>query len=238
MAGVCAVVGLGGGGIGEACAKRFARAGYKIAMMARTELRLKELAKSIPNSSPYVCDVSVSTQVHAVCSKVVADLGSIDVLIYNAGSGSFKPFDDTTEEDLAAAFSAGPGGLFSFAKAVTPAMVSAGSGVIIATGATASWRGMPSTSAFAPAKMAQRGLCQSLARALGPKGIHVAHVVIDGIVDMPKTRAWCPDKPDAEFLDPNAIAETYFAIAKQPASCWTQEINVAPAAIAPTIASI
>merc|ERR1712087_816614 len=101
----------------------------------------------------------------------------------------------------------GPSALFAFAKAVTPGMIERGKGVIGITGATAAWRGMPVTSAKAPGNFGMRALAQSLARDMGPRGIHVFHVVIDGIVDMPKTRLWMENKPDDEFMQPTAIAE-------------------------------
>merc|ERR1712039_113358 len=101
-------------------------------------------------------------------------------------------------------------------------------GCIAVTGATASWRCMPSTTAFAPSKFALRALAQGLARDLGPKRIHVFHVIIDGLVLMPKVKAWCPDKPEDQFMKPDSIAETYFATAHQHPSAWTTEINLAP----------
>merc|ERR1712226_816030 len=103
----------------------------------------------------------------------------------------------------------GPSALFAFAKAVTPSMIERGKGVIGITGATAAWRGMPTTSAKAPGNFAMRALAQSLARDMAPKGIHVFHVIIDGIVDQPRTHAWLPDKPQDQFLKPAAIADTY-----------------------------
>ena len=101
-------------------------------------------------------------------------------------------------------------------------MVKRGGGVFGVTGATASWRGVPSTPAFASAKFGVRALAQSLCKTYAASGVHVFHVVIDGIVDQPRTRAWFPaDKPTDEFLSPSTIADTYFGIASQEKSCWT-----------------
>merc|ERR1712037_62993 len=147
-----------------------------------------------------------------------------DVLIVNTSGGYFKPFADTSQEEFDLAMRTGPSALFAFAKAVTPSMIERGKGVIGITGATASWRGMPSTSAKAPANFAMRALAQSLARDMGPKGIHVFHVIIDGIVDQPRTHVWMPDKPSEEFMDPAEIAEMYWALANQPRSCWGFEV--------------
>jgi len=236
---LCCVVGLGGGGIGEHVAMRFAKEGYNVAMLARTKSSLDKLEKEIPNSKGYVCDASDSKEVHATVEAIVKDHDTtIDALIYNAGLGAFKSFDETSEELFEACWRSGPMGFFSFAKAVIPGMLAKKSGVIGVTGATASWRGMPSTVAFAPAKFAMRACAQSLARDMGPKGIHVFHVAIDGIVDMPKTRLWMENKPDEEFMHPADIAETYWNLANQPRSAWSSEVNLAAHAAYGSIATI
>jgi NADP-dependent 3-hydroxy acid dehydrogenase YdfG len=134
--------------------------------------------------------------------------------------------------------SAGPSALFAFAKAVTPGMLERGHGVIGITGATASWRGMPTTSAKAAGNFAMRALAQSLARDLGPKGVHVFHVIVDALVDQPRTRGWMPSKPDEEFIAPAQIAETYWMIANQPRSCWAFEVNLMPNACMGSMATI
>lgn len=236
---LCCVVGLGGGGIGEHVAMRFAKEGYNVAMIARTKSSLERLEKEIPNSKGYVCDATDSKEVHATVVDIVKDHGTtIDALIYNAGMGAFKSFDDTSEELFEACWRSGPKGLFSFAKAVLPGMLEKKEGVIGITGATASWRGMGRTVAFAPAKFGVRAVAQSLAREMGPQGVHVFHVIIDGIVDMPKTRMWMPNKPDDEFMKPDAIAETYWNLANQPRSAWSSEVNLAASGAYGTIATI
>jgi NAD(P)-dependent dehydrogenase (short-subunit alcohol dehydrogenase family) len=135
-----------------------------------------------------------------------------------------------------------------FTKACLPYMKNDGQGnddqsppkSIGVTGATASWRGMPYTPAFASSKMATRGLTQALARDLGPKdNIHVFHVVIDGIVNLGEaTKQSFPDKPQHEMLDPVKIADTYYMLARQPNTCWTQEIHVGAGGAYASIASI
>lgn len=220
------VAGVGEGGIGEHCAMRFTAEGYSVAMLARRKENLDRLEKEIKNSKGYVCDVSVSEEVQSVVIAIQADLGPIDVLIFNASSGPFKKFEETTQEEFDLAMRTGPSGLFAFAKALSPGMIERGSGAIGVTGATASWRGMPTTSAKAAGAFAVRALAQSLARDLGPKGVHVFHIVIDGIVDEPRTRQWMPNKPDGEFLQPRDIADVYWSMANQPKSCWGFEMNV------------
>lgn len=227
---VAVICGLGSGGIGDACARRWSKEGFKVAMLARTESKLRALENDIPNSYAYPCDASSVEQINATVKKITSDLGPIHVLVYNAGSGKFALFDNVSQRDFDLALASGPSALFAFAKAVLPGMVERGSGAIAVTGATASWRGMPSTNCFAPAKFAQRSLAQSLCREFGPKGINVFHVVIDGIVDLPRTREMMPDAPESTFLKPDAIADTYWFLANQDPSARTFETSIASAA--------
>lgn len=228
---VCVVVGLGNQGIGDHCAKKFAAEGYAVAMLARTESKLTALEQEIPGSKAYRCDATNAKDVEAAIAAITADLGPIDVCIYNAGLGMFKSFEKTSFDEFELCWRAGPGGLFLFAKAILPLMVARGSGCLGVTGATASWRGSPMTSAFASAKFGVRALSQSLAKEYGPRGIHVFHCVIDGVVSQPRTKNWfSPDKPEDEFLAPAKIAQHYFELSKQEKGCWTTETNVVPGA--------
>lgn len=154
--------------------------------------------------------------------------GPINHCIYNAGSGVFKSFEETSYDEFQLSWSSGPGGVFSFAKILLPAMAANGGGVFGLTGATASWRGMGKTPAFASAKFGVRALSQSFAREYGPKGVHIFHVVIDGVVQQPRTKQWfSEDKPEDEFLSPKGIADHYWSLAQQPKVCWTLETSVA-----------
>jgi NAD(P)-dependent dehydrogenase (short-subunit alcohol dehydrogenase family) len=229
---LCIVVGLGRGGIGDQLAKKFSSEGYNVAMIARSSL--SKLEAEIPNSKGYQCDASIPSQVEETIVSIKKDMGDkIDALMYNAGSGSFKPFDQTSYEEFEMSWKVGPAGLFTWTKACLPSMESGS--CIGVTGATASWRGMPFTPAFASSKMATRGLAQALARDFGPtKGIHVFHVIIDGIVNLPTTTG----KADNEVLDPVAVAETYWQLSQQPQNCWTQEIHVAAQGAYANIATI
>ena len=160
----CIVVGLGKGGIGDCLAKKFSAEGYNVAMIARSDL--SRLEKDIPNSKSYQCDATNPAQITSTVEAIRNDMGgTIDALMYNAGSGVFKPFADTTHDDFMLSMKTGPSGLFLFTKACVEHMPP--DSAIGVTGATASWRGMPYTAAFASSKMATRGLCQSLARDLG-----------------------------------------------------------------------
>jgi len=156
------------------------------------------------------------------------ELGDPEVVIYNAGSGAFGSFDDVTAADFEAAWRVNALGGFLVAKQVAPAMKRAGRGNLVFVGATASRRGAARTAAFAPAKAAQRSLAESLAKHLGPAGIHVSLIVIDGVVDLPRTRQRMPDKPDDFFVQPDDVAATAAFLVQQPRSAWTFELEARP----------
>jgi len=224
---VCAVVGVGIGN-GAALARRFAQDGYAVALLARSDTVTGELERELPGAKAFTCDVSRAGDISRAFAEIREQLGEVDVLVFNAGSGVFATFDEVTADDLEQGFRANALGLFHVAKEVVPAMREDGAGAIIVIGATASRRGVPRTIAFAPAKAAQRSLCESLARQLGPDGIHVALIVIDGVVDLPRTREWLKDKPDAFFVQPSGVAELASVLVKQDRSAWTFEAEVRP----------
>jgi len=224
---VCVVTGVGPG-TGAALARRFAAGGHRVAMLARSAERLSELALTIPGARGYAADVGDPAGVRDAFARIRTELGPVDTLLYNAGSGLFGPFVDTTPEVFEAAWRVNALGLLLCAREVAPAMLEAGSGAILVTGATAALRGGTNFAAFAPAKAAQRSLAQSMARSLGPSGIHVGYVVVDGVIDIPVTRAMLPDRPDDFFLAPDAIAETFWQLAHQDRSAWTFELDVRP----------
>ena len=149
-------------------------------------------------------------------------------MIYNAGSGVFAGFEATTVADYEASWRVNALGAFAVAKQAVPAMKRAGRGSLVFIGATASTRGGPVTSAFASAKAAQRTLAEALAREFWPTGVHVALLVIDGVVDLPRTRSRMPGKPDEFFVKPDDIAAAAVALATQPRSTWTFEQIVRP----------
>jgi NAD(P)-dependent dehydrogenase (short-subunit alcohol dehydrogenase family) len=224
---VCVVTGVGPG-TGTALARRFAAGGHRVAMIARSEERLSEVARTIPGSHGYAADVGDATAVQAAFERIRAELGPVGTLLYNAGSGVFAPFLDMTPDLFEAAWRVNALGLLLCAREVAPAMVEAGRGTILVTGATASLRGGMNFAAFAPAKAAQRSLAQSMARNLGPHGIHVGYVIVDGVIDIPITRSMLSDRPDDFFLAPDAIAETFWQLAHQDRSAWTFELDVRP----------
>ena len=224
---VCVVVGVGPGN-GAAFARRFDRDGYAVALLARSDEYSRELATTLTEARAWACDVGDEPAVHRVFEAIKAELGNPDVVIYNAGSGKFGGFDDVTAADLETSWRVNTLGLFVVAKLVVPAMKVAGRGTLIVVGATASRRGGARTTAFAPAKAAQRSLAESLARQLGPAGIHVALIIVDGVVDLPRTRARMADKPDSFFVAPDDVATTAAWLVTQPRSAWTFELEARP----------
>lgn len=224
---VCAVVGVGPGN-GAALARRFAADGYAVALLARSTKLTSELANELPDAHAFACDVSDADSVARAFADIRKAMGDVDVLAFNAGSGVFGALDDVTPADFESAWRVNAMGLFLVAKEVVPAMKAAQSGAIIVIGATASRRGVPRTTAFAPAKAAQRSLCEALARQLGPHGIHVALIIVDGVVDLPRTREWMKDKPDDFFVKPSGVADLASALVLQDKSAWTFEAEARP----------
>jgi NAD(P)-dependent dehydrogenase (short-subunit alcohol dehydrogenase family) len=224
---VCAVVGVGPGN-GAAFARRFAGEGYAVALLARSSGFTSELVARLPDARAYECDVADPAGVERAFKAIRADLGEIDVLVYNAGSGSWGTVEEMSVADFESSWRTNALGAFLTAKQVIPSMKTRRSGSIVFIGATASRRGMPRTVGFAPAKAAQRSLAESLARHLWPAGVHVSLVIIDGVIDLPRTRQRMPDKPDSFFLKPDDIADTVFHLTRQKPSAWSFEVEARP----------
>lgn len=224
---VCAVIGVGPGN-GAALARRFAQDGYAVALLARSAGVTGELERELPDSKAFACDVSDAASITSAFADIRRTLGEVDVVAFNVGSGAFGSLDEVTAADFELSWRLNAMGLFHVAKEVVPAMRKAGSGAIIVIGATASRRGVPRTTAFAPAKAAQKSLCEALARQLGPDGIHVALIIIDGVVDLPRTREWMKDKPDSFFVKPSGVADLASVLVQQDRSSWTFEAEARP----------
>ena len=224
---VCAVVGIGPG-IGEAIARRFSAEGYAVALLARRDDLTARLAAELPGARAYACDVADAASVAAAFAGIRADLGEVDVLVHNAGSGVWGDIESVSPEDFERAWRVNALGLFLTAREVIPAMKRRGEGAIVVIGATASRRGVAGTAAFAPAKMAQKGLAESMARHLGPAGVHVALIIVDGAVGGPVTRARYPDRPSDSFIDPNGVADIAASLVKQNRSAWSFEVEARP----------
>jgi NAD(P)-dependent dehydrogenase (short-subunit alcohol dehydrogenase family) len=217
-----------GPGNGQALAQRFSDAGYSVAMLARDQAKVEDIAANIANSQGYSCDVGSKASVAKTFEKIRNEVGDVDALIYNAGAGVFADIEAITAEQFEDAWRVNALGSLLCAKQVMPAMISKRHGNIVFIGATASRRGGVYTAAFAPAKAAQRSLAESMARALWPKGIHIALAIIDGVVDIPTTRQQMPDKPTEFFVSPKALAQAVYNLTIQDRQGWSFEIEVRP----------
>lgn len=225
---VCLITGAGDG-TGAAIARRFTAGGYRVALLARTEARLRTLEAELEGSRGYVCDVSDLEHLKSTIALVTKELGAPRAAIHNAVMGEFKALSEADPVTFEKMFRVNVTALMVLAQSVLPAMVSAGEGALIVTGNTAAWRGKPAAAMFAPTKAAQRILAESMARDFGPKGIHVAYVTIDAAIDTPWTRdSIFPGKPDDFFCKPSAIGEEIYHVAHQDRSAWSFAVEVRP----------
>ena len=227
---VCLVTGVGpDGGTGAEIAKRFARGGYQVAMLARNEQNLAALAAANPGTHPYPCDVGDTEALVATVDQVRADLGAPKVVVHNALRATRGPLLEQDPEDLERNFRVNATALLYLAQSCLPAMVEAGEGAILVTGNTSATRGKTNWGFFASTKAAQRILAESIAREFGPQGVHVAYFLIDAAIDTPRTRPrLAPGKPDDFFAKPAAIAEEMFHIAHQDRSTWSFLVELRP----------
>jgi NAD(P)-dependent dehydrogenase (short-subunit alcohol dehydrogenase family) len=224
---VCVVTGVGPG-TGAALARRFAADGYRVALLARDAARLEKLAAELPSAAAFPIDVADLDALRAVLGRVRAELGAPSVLLHNAVAGGFGTFETVKPEALEHRFRVNVTSLLVLAQELAPAMIAAGSGAIAITGNTSAWRGKAAFAGFAPTKAAQRILAESLARALGPKGVHVAYVVTDAVIDVPWARKAMPDRPDDFFIQPSGIADAVHHVVHQERSAWTFELDLRP----------
>jgi len=224
---VCVVSGVGPG-TGAALTRRFATGGYRVAMLARNTERLAQLETEIEGAKAYPCDVSDPRQVDATAAAIERDLGSPAVVIHNAVGGAFGSFLDIDPAVLNQNFQTNTMGLLYLARRFVPAMIARGSGALIATGNTSALRGRAAFAGFAPTKAAQRILAEAVARDAGPKGVHVAYVVIDAVIDVPWTRERFKERPDSFFIKPSAIADEIFHLAHQDKSAWSFNVEIRP----------
>jgi len=224
---VCVVTGVGPG-TGTALARRFAADGYRVALLARDAERLGKLAAELPGSAPYPVDVGDLDALRETLARIRRELGAPSVLLHNAVAGGFGTFESVDVEQFEQRFRVNVTSLLVMAQELAPAMIEAGHGSIIVTGNTSAWRGKAAFAGFAPTKAAQRILAESLARSLGPQGVHVAYVVIDAVIDVPWTRQAFADRPDSFFIQPSAIADAVHHLAHQHKSGWTFELDLRP----------
>ncbi|KAJ5577492.1 uncharacterized protein N7459_006456 [Penicillium hispanicum] len=235
-----AIIAGAGPGTGSAIARRFAQA-YPVVLLARSQTSLDPLVHEITDNGGLAVgiptDVTAPSSIGSSMDQVQKRFGTdlnVAAAIYNVASKfTRKPFLEQSAEDLLASLEPTIKGAFNFAQATLPFMVHDGqeSGIhpptLVFTGATAALKGGSGLAGFAMSKFGIRAMSQSLAREFGPKGVHVAHAIIDGIIDTEKTKAFSPDIPDSK-IDPSWIAESYWFLHTQPRSAFTHEIDIRP----------
>jgi len=221
-----------GAGNGMALARKFSKQGYSVALLARNKIALDkriEEDKELNNAFSYRCDVTDSQEVAQTFHKVMKQQGPISSLIYNAGNAVFDTINNANVNTLEQAWKTNIQGLLSCSQEVIPEMKKLDSNPsIIVIGATASVKGSANFLSFAAAKGGQRNMAESMARSLGPEGIHVAYLIIDGVIDTPMTRSFIKNKDDDFFLSPDAIADTAFHLANQKKSAWSFQVDIRP----------
>jgi NAD(P)-dependent dehydrogenase (short-subunit alcohol dehydrogenase family) len=225
---VAVVIGVGPG-LGASLARRFAEK-YAVAINARTPDFLRTLANDIRGRGGVAleipADISKPEQVGNAFPLIRSGLGEPEVLLFNAAAGPFGNVNEVTAAQFENCMRVNALGAFLCAKECAPAMIARGRGVMLFTGATAGVKAGARSIAFGPGNFAKRGLAQSLARDLGPKGIHVAWINIDGGIDLPHRQR--PNTSQEDLLSPDAIAESYWHLAHQDRSAWTMELELRP----------
>lgn len=223
------VVGVGPG-LGWVLVRRFAAAGMKVAMAARDSAKLDELLRREPLARVrgYPCDATDAGAVAALFDQVESDLGPPDLAVFNAGAYRPGAILEIDPADFERCWRIGCFGGFLVGQAAARGMVERGRGTIIFTGATASLRGSSGFANLAVPKFGLRALAQSMARELGPKGIHVAHVVIDGQIRCGRYEHLLAQRGPDSLLEPGAIADVYYQLHLQPRSAWTHELDLRP----------
>jgi len=224
--GVAVVVGAGPG-LGAALARRFAAGGLAVAVARRRAEDLTELAEEIGGRA-YACDATQRAQVDALFADVVRDLGTPSLVSFNAGAYLRGGVLDISPEDFETCWRVGCLGGFNIGQAAARLMVEADGGTILMTGATAALRGGAGFANLAVPKFGLRALAQSMARELGPKGVHVAHLIIDGQIESDRPGYSAAERGEDTLLKPAAIAEAAWFLHSQPKSAWTQELDLRP----------
>jgi NAD(P)-dependent dehydrogenase (short-subunit alcohol dehydrogenase family) len=214
-----------GSGLSASIARAFAGAGMKIALAARGIDDLGALAAEV-DAETFACDATKPDAVKRLFAHLDRDGGAPDVVVYNASYRTRGPLVDLDPAEVEKSLLVSAFGGFLVGQEATRRMLPRGSGTILFTGASASVKGYAQSAPFAMGKFALRGLAQSMARELGPQGIHVAHVVVDGGIRSAR-RPDAADRPDA-LLDPDAIAASYLHLVQQHRSAWTFELEVRP----------
>ncbi len=220
-----------GPGLGAALARKFVREGCRVGLVARSEAYIARLAEELNQEKltalALPVDITDPSQVVKGFRLVRQIFGPVDILVHHAGNASWKGLMELEPEDFEAAWRVCALGGFLCVREAVPDMLKKGAGAIVFTGATSSIRGRGNAPAFSSAKFAVRGLAESLARELWPQGIHVAHIVIDGVID-PSYDGTTPRDSGEPLLNPDAVAASYWRLVEQDRSAWTLELDLRP----------
>ena len=210
-----------GPGTGSAIVRRFAGEGFRVIALARSPDRIRALEQELPDTHAVICDVSSQSQAANAVANVRKQYGAPNLLIHNAVGGGWGSFREIDPKMLKGNFEVNVMGLLYLAREVAPDMIDRGKGAILVTGNTSSIRGKANFAGFAPTKAAQRILSESIARDLGPRGIHVAYILIDAVIDVPRMRERMREAPDEFFIKPSAIADELWHLYNQDRSAWS-----------------
>jgi NAD(P)-dependent dehydrogenase (short-subunit alcohol dehydrogenase family) len=228
---IAVVVGVGPG-LGWSITERFAAAGIQTIAAARSADKLSKLMEQAGDLStqihPHACDVTKHEDVSALFAATAKRFGEPNIVVFNAGAFEMASVLDITPEAFERCWRVGCYGGFLVGQAAARIMVALGSGTIIFTGATASLRGGARFANLAVPKFGLRALAQSMARELGPKGVHVAHVIIDGQIESERHRHLTDQRGPDSLLPPDSIAEMYYQLYRQPRGAWTHELDLRP----------
>jgi len=217
-----------GSGISASVARALAHDGYKVALASRNPTHFADLAADI-HAHSFTVDAASQPSVSAMFTDLDRTFGQLDVVLYNASFRTRGPLVDLVPQDVMRTLEVTAFGAFLVAQEAARRMVARGSGTILFTGASASMKGYARSAPFAMGKFALRGLAQSMARELQPKGVHVAHFNIDGGVrNADRGRLEADTDASDSLLDPDAIAETYLAVIRQSRSAWSTEVELRP----------
>ncbi|WP_299959610.1 SDR family NAD(P)-dependent oxidoreductase [uncultured Roseobacter sp.] len=237
---LCIITGVGDA-TGSATVRKFVSEGYRVAMIARNATRLQTLEETYPGTRSYVCDISDLEQFELCLQQIEAEMGCPRVLVHNAVSHSFGRFRDLDPMEIERNFRVNTTALLILTRFFADKMVASGGGSILATGNTASHRGVPNYALFAPTKAAQRNLCEALARDLGPERIHVCYLSIDAAIDatwlgtndedrpawLTPPKDW-PHTREDYFAHPDGIAAEIYHLTHQHRTTWAFEYAIRP----------